>query len=174
VASAVRVRVWDPVVRLCHWTLVATVALAWLTRHGGGAWHEGLGYAALAVVALRVLWGFAERGHARFADFMRGPRATLAYAAQVLARREPRTLGHNPLGAWMIVALLALTALTAGSGWLYTMDRYWGVPWVEALHGALSDALLALAALHVTGVVYTSRRHRENLAAAMLHGWKRR
>jgi cytochrome b len=73
----------------------------------------------------------------------------------------------------MIVLLLATTALVCASGWLYTTDAYWGEQWLEELHGALSDALLALIALHVAGVVFTSLRQRENLAAAMLHGNKR-
>jgi cytochrome b len=167
------VRVWDPLVRVLHWALVAAVATSWLTHAGGGAWHEWLGYTALAVVALRVRWGFRGPRRARFAQFVRGPRATLRYAAAVAARREPRHLGHNPLGAWMIVLLLAMTALVCASGWLYTTDAYWGEQWLEELHGALSDALLALIALHLAGVAFTSIRHRENLAAAMLHGNKR-
>lgn len=69
---------------------------------------------------------------------------------------------------------LALVAATGASGWLYTTDRYWGVEWVEELHGALSDALIIAVTLHVLGAVAMSWRHRENLVAAMVHGWKRR
>jgi len=167
------VRVWDPLVRAAHWGLAAAVAIAWLTRHGYGAWHEAIGYAVLAVVAVRIAWGIFGPRAARFATFVRGPSSTLAYAAQLAARRAPRHLGHNPLGAWMAVALLAAAALTGLSGWLYVTDRFWGVPWVEALHGAASNALLGLIGLHVAGVVFTSWRQRENLVAAMLHGRKR-
>ena len=73
----------------------------------------------------------------------------------------------------MVVALLALVALVGFTGWLYTTDRFWGVPWVEELHESLSDALFAFVALHIAGVAFTSLRHRENLVAAMLHGRKR-
>lgn len=167
------VAVWDPLVRVLHWSLVATVAAAWLTRHGGGAWHEGLGYASAAILALRVAWGFAGPRRARFADFVRGPAATLDYARAVIAGRAPRHLGHNPLGGGMIVALIGTVAAADLTGWLYTTDRFWGVAWVEDLHEAISNALLALVAAHVAGVVLVSRRQRENLAAAMVHGRKR-
>lgn len=167
------VKVWDPLVRIGHWLLVLSVVLAWLTRHRAGPWHEWLGYASLAVLAVRLLWGWLGTRYARFAEFLRGPRATLSYARAMVHGREPRHLGHNPLGAWMIVALIAVVALVGFTGWLYTTDRYWGVEWVESLHNALSNVLLALIGLHVAGVLYASWRHRENLVGAMLHGRKR-
>ena len=77
------------------------------------------------------------------------------------------------LGGWMIVFLIATIALTGFTGWLYTTDKYWGVKWVGELHEGLASTLLALIALHIAGVVFASRRHHENLAAAMLHGNKR-
>ena len=163
-------RVWDAFVRLAHWTLVSCVIAAWFAR---GAPHEWLGYAALVVVMLRIAWGFAGPRYARFAQFVRGPSATLAYAGRVLGRSEERHVGHNPLGAWMIVALLAMLLAVSASGWLATTDRYWGVEWVQDLHEALADVLVALALLHVGGVVYSSLRHRENLVAAMITGRKR-
>jgi len=167
------IAVWDPLVRLAHWGLAASVVLAWLTRHGYRPWHEALGYAVLALVALRVAWGFLGPRRARFSGFVRGPARTLGYAGQLLAGRAPRHLGLNPIGAWMAVALLATAALTALSGWLFVTDRFWGVPWVEAVHGAASNGLLGLIGLHVAGVLFTSWRQRENLPAAMLHGRKR-
>ena len=166
-------RVWDPLVRLGHWALVASVAAAWFTRHGGGVWHEWIGYAALAIVAFRILWGGMGSHYARFAQFIRAPSATITYARAVLTRTEPRYLGHNPLGGWMILALLAAVIAVGLSGWLYTTDTYWGVEWVERLHDTLADILLILVAVHVGGVIFASRRHRENLVAAMIHGRKR-
>jgi cytochrome b len=164
------VRVWDAFVRVAHWTLVACVIAAWFAR---GAPHEWLGYAALAVVLARILWGFAGPAYARFTQFVPAPSRTAAYARRVLARQEERYLGHNPLGGWMIVALLTAVILVAASGWLATTDRYWGVEWVQDLHEWLADLLGALAALHVAGVVYASRRHGENLLGAMITGRKR-
>ena len=172
-AGPATVRVWDPLVRLGHWLLAASVISAWLTREGWGAWHERIGYVSLGIVAVRLVWGWCGSRHARFADFIHGPRGTWSYAQQMLRGDEPRHVGHNPLGAWMIVALLTLTALVGGTGWLYTTDRYWGVEWVEELHHTLANVLMSLAILHVGGVIYSSWRHRENLVAAMLHGRKR-
>jgi len=170
-----RVRVWDRAVRVLHWSLGASVALAGLSlvdALGMGAAHRIAGYAALVVVLLRVVWGFAGRGHARFAQFVRGPVVTLRYLRQLLARSEPRTLGHNPLGGWMIVALLLCVAALAFTGWLYTTDMFWGSEAVEDLHRALAWTLLALVFLHVAGVIFTSWRHRENLVRAMFDGEK--
>jgi len=167
------VRVWDPLVRLAHWTLVLGVLLSWLTREGFGATHEWLGYAVLAIVAVRLVWGFVGPTDARFASFVAALADTLRYGRAVVAAREQRYLGHNPLGGWMIVALLTVVTLVCVSGWLYTTDRYWGVEWVETLHARLTDVLIALIVLHVAGVLYASWRHRENLIAAMIHGRKR-
>jgi len=173
VAGAARVKVWDPLVRIGHWALLLTLAVAWFTQEGGRVWHERFGYAALAIVAVRIVWGVLGPRYARFAQFVRAPAQTLDYAAQVLHRSEPRHLGHNPLGGWMILALLANVILVGASGWLYTTDAYWGVEWVEDMHEFFADSLLALAGVHVAGVVFASLRHRENLAAAMLSGLKR-
>ena len=106
------VPVWDPLVRIGHWSLVLCVALAWATGEDSEGWHEGFGYATLAIVGVRLIWGFAGPRTARFAEFVRMPAATMAYALRVLAGTEPRYLGHNPLGGWMIVFLLACIALT--------------------------------------------------------------
>lgn len=166
-------KVWDPLVRIGHWLLALSVLLTWLTREGGGAWHERIGYASLIIIGIRLLWGWKGTRYARFADFLRGPRLTLEYAGQMLRGREPHYVGHNPLGGWMIMALLVTTLLVGLSGWLYTTDRYWGVAWVETVHGVLANTLLVFVALHVAGVLYASYRHRENLIAAMFHGRKR-
>lgn len=164
---------WDRLVRFGHWTLVIGIAAAWLTRHGGGLWHEWLGYLVLAVVVTRVIWGFAGPRYARFAQFLRPPAATLEYGKQLYAGREPRHIGHNPLGGWMIAALLITTTAVCTSGWLYTTDRFWGIEWVEELHAGFTNLLLALVALHIAGAIFSSLRHRENLVAAMFTGRKR-
>jgi cytochrome b len=166
------IKVWDAFVRIAHWSLVVSVLGAWLTQDSGAV-HEWLGYAALAIVLARLSWGWFGTPHARFGQFVRSPADTLRYSRQVLARTEPRHVGHNPLGAYMIVALVVMVVLVSATGWLYTTDAYWGVEWVEALHEALSNALILLVALHLGGVAFSSWRHRENLVAAMIHGRKR-
>ncbi|MGQ0430283.1 MAG: cytochrome b/b6 domain-containing protein [Gammaproteobacteria bacterium] len=165
--------VWDLAVRLLHWSLVATVAAAWLTRHAVGGWHEWIGYATLAIVACRAVWGIVGSEYARFADFVRPVSVTVRYARAVFAGQEERFIGHNPLGGWMVLALLSMVVLVGVTGWLYTTDRFWGVPWVEELHSTLSDVMFIFVGLHILGVVFTSVRHRENLVAAMMRGRKR-
>lgn len=162
-------KVWDPFVRAAHWCLVASVAAAWFTSK---ELHEWLGYVALGIVALRIVWGGIGPNYARFRQFVLGPAATLAYAKSVAARAEPRYLGHNPLGGWMIVALLGTAAATCASGWLSITDHFWGVARVQDTHALLAEVLVVLAGLHVGGVVYASLRHRENLARAMVTGRK--
>jgi cytochrome b len=167
-------RVWDPLVRLLHWTLVLSLPVSWLGTFAVSGTHQPAGWLALAVVFCRVGWGFACSRYARFAQFVRGPSATWAYAKAVLRRHEPRHVGHNPLGACMVLALMANVAGLALTGWLYTTDRFWGDATLEAWHLTLAWLLLALVLLHVAGVLFTSLRQRENLVAAMFSGRKRR
>lgn len=167
------IAVWDPLVRIGHWALLVFVVAAWLTRHSTGSWHEWTGYAALFVVLVRVVWGCAGSHYARFGSFLCSIGITLRYARAILHGTEARHIGHNPLGGWMIAALLTTVAMVGFTGWLYTTDRYWGIEWVGNLHNQLTNVLIILVALHVAGVLFASFRHRENLVKAMLHGKKR-
>ena len=172
-AAQAPVRVWPPVVRWGHWALAASV-LTCLLLHEGGSWHERLGYAALALAAMRCALGcFSGVRHLRFAAFVQGPSATWAYGRALLTRTEPRHLGHNPLGGWMIVALLLAAVLAGASGALYTTDRYWGDDTVFAIHRVAGWSLALLAPLHVGGVILTSILQRENLLRALFSGRKR-
>ena len=170
-------KVWDRFVRVAHWTLAACVLAAWITAElklkSLERPHEWLGYAALGVLALRCAWGRVGSRYARFGQFVAGLSRTFDYAKAVTRGAEPRYIGHNPLGGLMIVALLATAALASASGWLSITDRFWGVEWVQHAHLVLGHAIIALAVLHVAGVVYTSLRQRENLVAAMFTGIKR-
>jgi cytochrome b len=164
--------VWDPFVRLLHWSLVAGVAVAWLTEDGPDILHDGAGYPVIIAVGLRLAWGLFGPDHARFTTFIRGPSVTLDYANAIRKGTEPRHLGHNPLGGWMILALLGSADAAGITGWLYTTDLFWGVEWMEELHEFSAQLLLVCIVLHVAGVVFTSVRQHENLAAAMVHGEK--
>jgi cytochrome b len=167
------VRVWDPAVRAFHWSLATAFFAAYLLGDDGGAWHQAFGYTALALVAFRVVWGFTGARYARFANFVPSPSRFFEYMRAMLARREPRHLGHNPAGAVMITALLSGIAVTSVTGWMMTTDALWGVAWVQETHEWAANVTLGLVGLHVAGVIYASWRHRENLVRAMFTGRKR-
>lgn len=171
--TAARVRVWDRFVRLFHWTLVFAFFGAYLYTEQIGWVHKGLGYLTLVLVAARVVWGFVGRGHARFASFVPGPRGLAAYTLALLRQREPRHLGHNPAGAVMVVFLVCAVAAIGISGWMLTLDAFWGNDVVEGLHVLLVDITLAAVGIHVAANIYASIRHRENLILAMATGLKR-
>ncbi len=167
------VRVWDPMLRIFHGSLVAAFAGAWLLGEEGDTWHQACGYTVLALVAFRIVWGVIGSHHARFSHFVPSPRTLWNYTLDVMARREARHLGHNPLGAAMIVALLLMLTATGVTGWLQTTDVFWGNELIDALHVFLANTTLVLVGLHVLGVFYSSLRHRENLVRAMVTGRKR-
>lgn len=171
--GASRVRVWDPLVRLFHWTVaVGVIANLTFLRHEEAP-HIYVGYAVVAALLVRLAWGLLGRGHARFASFVPGPRGLIGYFRAILARREPRYIGHNPAGAAMIVLLMALLTIVGATGWMMGLDAFWGVAWVEAVHEMTANVLIGAVALHVAGTIVESVRHRENLPLAMITGYKR-
>ena len=164
--------VWDLPVRLFHWLLVACFAGAWLTSESEH-WrlaHVWFGYGMAGLVGLRLVWGLVGTRHARFASFVRGPRAAFAYLRSLLGPRPQHYLGHNPAGALAIVGLLALIALTAASG--YATYNELGGDWLEELHEFAAHALLILVGVHLAGVAVGSLVHKENLIRAMITGRK--
>lgn len=165
--------IWDRFVRVFHWGTVALVATAFLSPDDK-ALHEPVGYAVMALVAARLVWGVVGSPHARFGDFVARPRAVAAYLRGLRTGRGQRYLGHNPAGGVMVLALLATLLVVTGSGWLSETNRFFGVEWVSRLHSVSTDVLLALIAGHLVGVVASSVLHRENLVAAMVTGRKAR
>lgn len=170
-----RILVWDWPVRIGHWLLVGAFALAWLTSESE-EWrlvHAFAGGTVVGVILFRLLWGLLGTRHARFASFVRGPTAVFGYLAALVRNNPEHVAGHNPAGGWAIVGLLSLGLLAGASGWFLYQDigGSWG-DWVEELHEALATLMLALACLHVAGVVVGSLAHRENLVRAMLTGMK--
>ncbi len=167
------VRVWDPVVRLFHWCLATSIALAWITSTSRDAIHNDFGYAAAFLVAVRLLWGLFGPRYARFSQFCRHPLRVLGYLRDIVAGREARHIGHNPAGGAMVVVLLTMISVTAFTGWMMTTDAYFGVDWVQIVHKLCAEVVIALVAAHLCGVVLASFRHRENLVKAMVTGRKR-
>ncbi|MEO8186087.1 MAG: cytochrome b/b6 domain-containing protein [Burkholderiaceae bacterium] len=167
------VRVWDRFVRFLHWGLVATFAVAYFSTVGEQWVHNWSGYAAVALVLARIVWGFVGTPHARFADFVPSPRRLLAYSVALLRLREPRRIGHNPAAAVMILFLMFMVIAIGVTGWMLTLNAYFGSEMVEDLHVLLTDITLVAIAVHVAAAVYESLRHRENLVWSMVVGTKR-
>jgi len=175
--------VWDLPLRTAHWLIALAVAGCWATHYAGVewfAWHRRLGYAVLVLAAFRIAWGFLGTRHARFASFLRGPRAILDY---LRGRAPSPPVGHNPLGALAVLAMLAVLLVQAVTG-LYANDEimnagpFYG--WVEpglsnritSLHRLNSDLLLVLIGLHVAAVAWYVAVRRQPLLRAMITGTK--
>jgi cytochrome b len=165
--------VWDPFVRLFHWSLAALFLVAYATGDELERVHIATGYAIAALVAARIVWGFVGPRHARFRSFVRPPREVFAYLRDVVRLRARRALGHNPAGGAMIIALLAMLTGTCVTGYMMTTDAYWGASWVEEVHETFANLTMGLVVVHVIGVLIASFEHRENLAKAMITGRKR-
>jgi cytochrome b len=169
--DAGQVKVWDPLVRMFHWSLAAAVILALMSDENRSL-HETVGLVALSLILVRVLWGFLGPRYARFSSFVQPPGVILAYLRDVVRFRARRYLGHNPAGGAMIALLLATVATAGVSGWLSETDRFFGVAWLEDLHRASANLLIALMVFHVIGVILSSLMHGENLVLAMVTGRK--
>lgn len=170
-APGAHVRVWDPFVRVFHWGTVLLFTATYFSPDW--KWlHEPLGYAVLGLVVARILWGLVGSRHARFTDFVRHPRHVLTYLRALRRGEAPRYLGHNPAGGAMVVILLGMLVVVAGSGWMSETDRWFGVPWVDHLHHISAHLLMLLVGVHLLGVIVSSVLHRENLVLAMLTGRK--
>ena len=177
--------VWDPLVRVFHWSLVCCFTLAYLLEGDWLKLHVHAGYTAALLVLFRILWGFIGFGFALFSEFIVSPSRILAYLQQLGAREAKRYVGHNPAGAIMIVALFCLVLTTAFTGMcLFAMEGSgplaatavlgWSGSLLEEIHELSANATLLLIIIHVAGVIFSSRLHKENLAVAMFTGRKRK
>lgn len=196
------IRVWDPVVRIFHWSLVAAFTIAWLTGEEESRLHELAGYAVIGLVLIRVGWGFVGTKYARFRDFVYRPSTVLAYVRDILTGKSKRYLGHNPLGGMMVIALLlsllaasvtglALQGAEEGTGPFAAIIASTSVTVPAAiskaaadddndgaeetwkeLHEFFANLSLLLVVLHIAGVIVGGLVHRENLVRAMFTGRK--
>lgn len=185
-AAPVSTPAWDLPVRLFHWALVLLVVGSVVTGLLGGnlmVWHMRFGYAILALVLFRLLGGLAGSSTARFSDFLYGPRRVAGFAGALLKRREAHYLGHNPLGGWMVVVLLAALLFQASSGLFANDDIAVEGPLYPFIGKDLSDRLTGLhklnikliyglVALHVAAVLFHWLARGENLVRAMFSGDK--
>ncbi len=187
-AAARRVRVWDLPTRFFHWLLVALVLVSVFTGNVGGLTgmdvHMWSGYAIMALVLFRFAWGVAGSRHSRFAAFLRGPRAVLAYARGLVQGGHQSVLGHNPMGGWSVVALLTSLLVQATTGLFANDDILTEGPLAKHVSKAMSDRLTAvhevnanllylLIALHLAAVFGYLLIKKDNLIRPMLSGRKR-
>lgn len=180
------VRVWDPLVRVFHWSLVLFFFTAYLSEDVSDTVHIWSGYAVGCLITFRLLWGLVGTKHARFTDFVRSPRSVLAYLKAIPAGKAPRYLGHNPAGGAMVIALLVSLTGTIVFGmatlgahdqagplagtWLASFNDHT----LKEIHEFFANSTLALVFLHIAGVLFSSLHHRENLVRSMIHGRKQR
>lgn len=167
-----KILVWDLPTRWFHWLLALSFAGAWLTSESErySALHVMLGYTLLGLIAFRLVWGFAGTRYARFADFAYSPAKIGQYLKSLASRSPAHYLGHNPAGAVAVFLLLALGLATGITGWL-TYNDIGGEAYEEA-HEFLANFMLVVVGVHIAGVIASSFLHRENLARAMVTGYK--
>lgn len=185
--AGLRLRIWDAPLRLFHWALVLLIGALWWTGEARMLdWHRLAGYAVMALVLFRLIWGFAGSSTARFTAFLRGPRAVAHYVRGIMFRRGAHGVpGHNPLGGWSVIAMLALLATQIALGlfavdidglesgpFSYLVEFDTGRLAAEA-HALLFDLLLILMALHVAAVAFYLIYRGDNLLAPMITGSRR-
>ena len=187
-AEGGRVRVWDLPTRLSHWTIVLLFGICWWTAETDHMqWHRLAGYGVLCAVLFRLAWGFCGGQTARFSNFVRGPAATLRYARTLFGHagdESPAPIGHNPLGALSIVAMLGLLVLQTTFGlFAVNVDGDRSGPWSRWVsfetgrrfahwHAANFQLLLLLIGVHLTAIGFYRFARKENLVPAMVHGFK--
>lgn len=167
-----KILVWDLPTRAFHWLLALSFVGAFLTAESERYRdvHVTLGYTMLGLVAFRLVWGLIGTRYARFWSFAFGPRSVLTYLKSLFTRSPQHYIGHNPAGSWAVYALLALIVHAGASGYATYQDI--GGHWMEEVHEAFSNLLLATVAMHIAGVAVSSLVHGENLVRAMVTGYK--
>lgn len=178
--------VWDLPTRLFHWLLVLLVIISFVTAKMGGnamQYHEWSGFAILALLLFRLAWGIVGSHESRFTTFVKGPAAVWRYAAKLLHRDSLRSLGHNPLGGWSILAMLLALLVQAGTGLFANDDIITEGPlyewvsketsdWLTRIHKVNQEGIILLVGVHVLAVLFYFFFKRENLIKPMITGVK--
>ncbi len=170
--SVLSIYVWDRFVRIFHWSLVSCVLLNYFCLDDGETLHQWLGYAACLLVLARIVWGFIGSTYARFSDFFPTPSRIIKHLRHLVYAEQDLHVGHNPLGAMMMLALMVLVLALGVTGFMQGLDAYWGEEWLMDLHDTLADTLMALAVMHALAALIMSRIERTNLIKAMITGVK--
>lgn len=170
-SGAHEVLVWDPLVRLIHWLVALAVLVNSIIDEG--ALHEWVGYGALGLIAIRLVWGLVGPRNARFSAFPPSPARALAHIGAILRGDRTVHLSHNPLGALMVYNIWATIVALGVTGYMMGTVEFFGAEWVEEAHEIAYGWLVASVALHVAGVLFETWRIRVPLVAAMITGRKR-
>jgi cytochrome b len=179
--NTMKVKVWDLPLRVFHWSLVAAMAVAFITAQIGGnamIWHGGAGITVVGLVVFRIVWGFVGSTNARFTSFVRGPAAIKAYL-----RGEWHGVGHNPIGAYSVLLLLALCAAQAATGLFANDDiSYQGYLYplvgadlsesITGIHKLFEPVMITLVGLHIAAIAFYMRVKKTNLTVPMITGMK--
>lgn len=177
------IKVWDWAVRIGHWLMVLFFAIIYL-RYRKFPIHAYAGYLMLILVVFRIVWGMIGTKAAKFATFLYTPAEVLAYSRQMLHGHAGYYASHNPMGSWMVYALLTMMLVNGVLGlMLYSSGQQLGplgamVPedWedlLKGMHKVLGHVTAAFVAMHIAGVLWAARAHRENYVLAMITGHKR-
>jgi len=180
-----KIVVWDVPTRVFHWLAVALVVAAYITaRLNWADWHAAAGYALLAALLFRLLWGLFGSDTARFSSFLASPRAAARHLAGAWRREPDRQVGHNPAGGWMVALLVALMLGETLSGLYVGNDIAEEGPFSERVPAALAnlidvlhdrflwDALIVAVAVHLLAILAYATVKRHNLLAPMITGRK--
>ena len=170
--GARQVAVWDPLVRLIHWSLALTILLNGTFVDEESQTHEWIGYIALGLVGLRLVWALVGPRHARFSAFPPSPGRAVRHLRAMLAGDRSVHLSHNPLGALMAYNIWASVIAIGVTGYMMTTITLFGVDWVEEVHEVVFNWLVLSVALHVAGVAFDTWRSGVNLFRAMIDGRK--
>lgn len=168
-----KVRIWDPFIRLFHWTVATLFLLDFWVLEDGDPPHEWAGYVVGGLVALRLVWGFFGPHNARFASFFPTPKRVKQHVTDLKNKQLDPTEGHNPLGGAMVIALLLMLGVVSFSGWMLNWDRFWGVDWVEELHETSANITMIMVVIHVSAVVLIGRLTHIPLIGPMITGKRR-
>ncbi len=169
-----RIRVWDPLVRIFHWSLVAGVAANLFLTEEGGTTHQWIGYGIAGFIGMRIVWGFIGPWSARWKSFWPTPSRLKQALRPHSTTASSGNITHTTLGVVMMLTLLALLIGLAVTGYMMEeTTRFWGVDWVEEIHEVMANALLLLVPLHVIGAIVESIKKHDNLIGSMVHGYRR-
>ena len=166
--------VWDRFVRFFHWSLVSCVVLNYFVINDGKFFHQCVGFLAIALVLSRIVWGFIGSGHARFSDFFPTPSRVITHVRRMAAGNHDTSLGHNPVAAIMMLAMMAVVITLGVTGWMQTLDAFWGEDWVQNLHSYAGNLLIGMATLHALAAIIMGRIERTRFIKAMFTGVKER